>query len=639
MYIFKIILGAWIGMWLVIDDVKAQTGYAVQFIPDSLIQGANAVYQLDKSEFEIISETKCIQRVHQVITILNGKAKYLATVSERYDKKINIRSMVANVINANGQVVKSYDIYDFKDQSNVSGGSIYEDDRIKYLNLSQGEYPYTIEFKSEVVYKSLFYIPDWYALPSSGVSVVRSEYKLTSPENLRPKFRLTNSRSELQEKMEAGNYSVGLSFEFLKAKKSEPYSPRFSETVPVLLASPTVINYDGFDGKMNNWESFGQWIEKLNYGRDSISESTIQEIKNLTDPLDSREEKIRAVYEYMQNRTRYVSIQLGIGGWQPFEAITVDELGYGDCKALSNFTYSLLNEIGIKSLYTVVRADDYPPDLDDDFAYNPFNHAILCVPNEKDTIWLECTSQTNPFGYLGSFTGDREVMVITDQGGKIVKTPRYTMKDNKQITIGHIKIDNSGNGDASLMVEYKGVQYENNNLNWVINDGDEELKKWIYENTDIPQFNIKSFDFELNKERIPSIEENLSLDIIGLASVSGERMFIQPNLMNKWKKAPRKVRNRQNDVFLSRGFEDYDSLIYEIPSNFHVEYLPERISVENDFGHYSTSFQFENNQLIYVRKVGWRKGRFPKESYDDFRDFYRTIVRSDKAKVVFIDKT
>jgi hypothetical protein len=73
-------------------------------------------------------------------------------------------------------------------------------------------------------------------------------------------------------------------------------------------------------------------------------------VKGFDDPV----EKVRTLYNYMQQRTRYVSIQVGIGGWQPFLASVVDEKGYGDCKALAHYMKSILDAVGIRSVYTLV---------------------------------------------------------------------------------------------------------------------------------------------------------------------------------------------------------------------------------------------------------------------------------------------
>jgi hypothetical protein len=67
------------------------------------------------------------------------------------------------------------------------------------------------------------------------------------------------------------------------------------------------------------------------------------------------------------------------------------------------------------------------------------------VPFEKDTVWLECTSQYQPFGFLGDFTDDRDVLLITDESGKIAHTKIYKTEDNTQNRKIEAQIDSAGN--------------------------------------------------------------------------------------------------------------------------------------------------------------------------------------------------
>ncbi len=93
---------------------------------------------------------------------------------------------------------------------------------------------------------------------------------------------------------------------------------------------------------METWDNFGKWIQALNSGRQELPPATKAKIKELTAKAKTDEEKVKILYEYLQSKTRYVSIQLGIGGQQPFEASVVDQFGYGDCKALSNYMVAML---------------------------------------------------------------------------------------------------------------------------------------------------------------------------------------------------------------------------------------------------------------------------------------------------------
>ena len=171
----------------------------------------------------------------------------------------------------------------------------------------------------------------------------------------------------------------------------------------------------------------------------------------------SDNEKIEILYQYLQKNFRYVSIQLGIGGWQTMKAEDVLKYSYGDCEGLTNLMRSMLEVVGISSYYTLVNAGADAKDIEVDFPSNQFNHVILYVPIERDPIWLECTSNALPAGFLGDFTKARHVLVTTPEGGFLTKTPSYSSEDwNKITTKSRMKIDSRGDAKVESQITQPG---------------------------------------------------------------------------------------------------------------------------------------------------------------------------------------
>src|SRR5690606_28616627 len=155
--------------------------------------------------------------------------------------------------------------------------------------------------------------------------------------------------------------------------------------VPTVLAGPVDFDYGGYPGRMDTWENFGKWQWSVNAGRDKLPDATIAKVKSMTEGK-SEYEKIKILYEFLQNKTRYVSIQVGIGGLQPFEARVVDQMGYGDCKALSNYMVALLKEVGITGYYTTIMARQDAGEVFTDFSNDQSNHIIVAVPHKNYKI-------------------------------------------------------------------------------------------------------------------------------------------------------------------------------------------------------------------------------------------------------------
>lgn len=614
--------------------------FPVSAIPEELKKDVNIVFREDQEIFSIQSRNRSSYRIYQVITILNSNGKERAKGAIFYDKMTRIASLKATVYDAEGYVISKLKNSDIQDRSVFDGITLFSDDRMKIFDISQGSYPYTVEIEYEVEQKFLFYIPDFFVTAGEKGSVEHSLFKLDyAAADLAPRYRTFNLQAQPQiEKRPDGSGSIIFEAKNIKPLKLEPLSKdRYQHQY--IEAAPTNFAYDNYTGTMDTWENYGRWITSLNKGRDVLPDATKQKVRSLAALGKDDEEKVKIIYEYLQSKTRYVNISLGIGGWQPFEAAVVDETGYGDCKALSNYMVTMLKEIGIKAHYALIYAGDDIVEIDTKFPKNQFNHATVCVPMKKDTIWLECTSQTNPFGYQGTFTGDRQALIITDNGAKVVNTLRYPAEKNLQSRTADVFLQLTGDATAKVTTTYSGLTYEDDNLNFILSNQFDEQKKWLQKEIDIPSFDITTFKMLNHKNKIPSAQVSVDLTLKRFATVSGKRVFITPNLMNRSTYVPEKIENRKTNVVVSTAFVDLDTIRYHLPEGIYPEFLPKPVVLKSRFGEYESNFTLDQNDLIYVRRLKLQRGEYPPESYTEYIEFFKSLNRADNMKLVFLSKT
>ena len=617
------------------DDPK----YSVLEIPEELKKDVNLIFRDNKKVISIFAKNRMTLYHYQAITILNEKGKRYAEEVIGYNKLSKVSFFRGTAYDALGYPIKKLKTSEIYDQSAFDGFSLYSDYRLKAADLSQVAYPYTVEFEYEIEYKYLYGIEGMVLIPNEKISVQQASYRLNYLPDLAPRYRLRNIALEPVKETVDGMESLVWTFKNLKPIKFEPLGPSTEDLIPEIYAAPSKFEYEGYAGDMTSWESYGQWEITLNQGRDNLPEPTKQKVKELTQNLNSVEDKARVLYEFMQSKTRYVSIQLGIGGLQPFEASLVDQVGYGDCKALSNYMVALLKEAGIKSYYSTIKAGDFEYDLMLDFPSHQGNHVVVAVPNDQDTIWLECTSQTKAFGYAGMFTGDRKSFMLTENGGIWANTPRYTAETNVKSRTADVFVDLAGNAKAKIKTSYSGLQYENSGLDQAVTLQNDQQKKWIQEHVDIPAFDIDRFSMKNIKSRNPVAVIDLDLTLNRYASVSGKRIFLVPNLMNRSTFVPEKVESRKTKVVKRIAFTDHDTIRYHLPEGIYPEFLPEPVKINSRFGEYEANFKVDGEGLIYIRKMSMKKGEFPPESYTELIDFYRGVSKADNTKLVFMSKT
>ena len=394
------------------------------------------------------------------------------------------------------------------------------------------------------------------------------------------------------------------------------------------------FNLEGVDGNAKNWKEYGQWFsEKILTGTTNLSLETKAKIKALVGEEIDPIKKAKIIYKYVQEKSRYVAIQVGIGGFKPMLADDVDRLGYGDCKALSNYTRALLNAVDVPSYYTELYGSKEKRDIRSDFFSIQGNHVILAIPNEKGYVFLECTSQDDPFGYQANFTDDREVVVIKPEGGEIVRTKVYEDKDNKQVDKGYYSIDGNGNFEGKIAIVSEGTQYSSKaaleNLQPL--EKDEHYKQ--YWNT-INNLKINNLSFSNDKTTV-SFTEKVEISAVNYGNLLSGKMMFAINAYNQYTGSIKRIRNRKNPFEIQRGFTDSDEITVALPTEFAIEFLPSNFELKSKFGEYKTEFiKKEDHTIIYKRCLFIKKGFYSNTEYDEYRLFIEKVSRNDNAKII-----
>lgn len=602
-------------------------------IPEKVSKGADAVLRYSETTQKILSDKKFVIKRRYAVTVLNKSGDKFAYFARNYDKKSKIIRISGVFYTSSGAFLRRLGAGDIKDYSAVPSFSLYQDDRMKVYIPDIKEYPYTVIYEYEKVYDGTLDFPDWKPQYHYGLGVEKASLKVIAVNAVnKPRYVCRNIGDPV---VSNDGDIVIYNWEIagLGPVKDEPYSGPVSDRVPVVYFAPGHFTYAKTEGNLSSWAGLGRWISDLNKDRQNLPPETVEKIRNLVAGLDSKREKARAVYEYMQNHTRYVSVQLGIGGFQPFPASDVDEKGYGDCKALSNYTLALLKAVGIEARYTLVKAGYKANDIMTDFPSLQFNHVILCVPDEKDSIWLECTSQEQPFDFLGSFTDDRDVLMIAGDSGVLAHTPKYSMEQNLQIRKAEVRLDDGGDATGEIHTRYAGLQIQNVQDALLLKG--EDLKKRYYDELDISDLVIKKIQLDkITDQGLPEIHEHLQVSMKKYMSRGGKRVFLPLNLTNRTSRIPKQLDERQSDLILRYPFIDVDTVVYTIPESLEVEYTPSDVSLTTEFGTYQSTVKVDGRQITYVRKVTMKKGRYPKEMFDQFVALRKKIVKADKGKVL-----
>jgi hypothetical protein len=616
---------------------KDKNEYNVNKIPASLLKDAEAVVRINSVRFEVKNRKRSKEMVKRAVTIFKKEKRDYGELFVTYDKFSEIDNFEGKIYDASGEEIRELEDKDIRDFSIFSGYTFFSDNRAKHAELYHNQYPYTVEFTYELSNKGNLNWPSWSSQISlDPIEQNRFEVIVSDEDSLR--YWCSNDTVKPVITVDGSKKAYVWESTNLPKLSKDAAGDDIEDVATAVHIAPTLFEIGNYRGDMRTWKDFGTWDYNLIKGRDKLPESAIRDVHALLQPTDDNQAKIKKLYRYMQDRTRYVSVQLGIGGWQPFDATFVQEHGYGDCKALSNYMVSLLKEAGIIGYSVLIQPGDHRFPFINEFPSNQFTHVIVCVPQERDTVWLECTSQSIPYKHIGDFTEHREALLITPDGGIVVRTPGSSPAQNLQRRTASVHLSYSGSADVHSIVSSTGNQQDN--VRQALHDASpEERERWILNNLGIQNANLKNYKLEGVEEHNIEVALTVQVSLPRFASSSGDRIFFVPNLMQRQTYVPPDVAQRLSPIRYDYPYLDIDSIYYFLPKDYTVESIPKETTVESSFGKYrSQTIAYGDTAIMYIRTKEIHEYSIPAKNYPEYRKFHTDIVKADKAQIVLVKK-
>ncbi len=618
-------------LWCVLFSVTLLAqDYNASLIPENLLKNANAVVRESVEDYVLKSVKELQVKQTHAVTILNSAGDEFSTVLIPYNPTTKVNSIKVEVYDAAGKLIKTYSKKDFNDYTNNPSAALYVDDRILVLRPMSSQYPYTVKSYYETTTSNTVYLNYFRPVTSFDLSVEKSTFTVLNASGINIRTKITDRPLAKLTYSTEGN-TMKYSYENIPALKYEDLAPSISCLVPQVEFSPEKFTLAGKEGDMTDWNSFGKWY--YNQLINPVSEIT-PEIRAEVQALNlsgTTSDKVKTIYQYMQNKTRYVLIAMGIGGWQPMPAAEVSKKGYGDCKALTNYMRTLLSAAGINSYFSVIYDDYSVITFDKDFPRMSGNHAILMVPTEKETIWLENTSQQHAFNHLSFTSHHRNVLAMNENGLQIVDTPVYKPEQSMEKLNAKILLGTDGAISSDARFEFSGGQYDSNlKLTSMKQDEIKETLKNRHYNLRIDDLKVNNL---VNNRDEGKIGYDLSLKASGFSKKIGNDLFFP--VMPFYEAV---MFNSNDERILpfenSFPFQDDYEIEYSIPAGYTFAEIPKSSSITTEFGSYTLNFKTQDGKLLVRRVLTINKGLYPKEKYKEYLAFRKQTASRDNTKIL-----
>ena len=418
----------------------------------SAFPNAGAITLRDETTDVLHADGSHAEHVHQTIKIFNQRGRDSADVTIPYNEATQtVTGLHARTLKPDGSIlpVKPEEVHV---SSPYAGDAMYDD--AKYVRFSLPgvedgaivDYAYTVTTRKAT-------LPGQYAdrwtFQGDSDPVRMSRFTLVAPASLALQTQMHNTPAltpVVRTSADGKTKTYVWQMQNLADLTSEPMMPPGDTYLPWMEVTT-----------LPSWQSVAGWYQKLAAPRMAATPEIAALVKQLTAGKTTDTDKARALFYWVESRTRYVALELGLSAYQPHAAGEVCRNRYGDCKDMATLLLTMLHQAGIQSAWPVLLdAGNKEPQHDHLASPGAFDHAIVRADIDGKPYWFDCTAELSAFGEIPQ--GDRGVdaFVIRNGVGAFETIPLGPPAVNGEVDDIQVNLQPDGSADCTTKVAMVG---------------------------------------------------------------------------------------------------------------------------------------------------------------------------------------
>ncbi|MCS6915295.1 MAG: DUF3857 domain-containing protein [Myxococcales bacterium] len=384
-----------------------------------------------------------------------------------------------------------------------------------------------------------------------------------------------------------------------------------------------------------SWEDLARWylglVEEQLRSSPEIAAAARAAVAGLRDARA----KVRAIYNLVVRKTRYVGLEFGIHGYKPYKATQVFARKFGDCKDKAVLLKVMLREVGIDSSLVLARtrrAGDIEPAP---ASLAAFDHALVFVPALE--LYLDGTAEFSGSEELPEQDQDIVVLILSDPRppwngrGHLARTPVLPAARNVVRRELHVALHPDGSAEVSETTQVAGQEAQRWREHYEVEAERAERyeKAW---NEHFPSVQVR----RVSLSGVEDLERPVVLRGMVHAPSWGQPSPMDPNrrpelVLRPLGRDPELLRNfarlsrRSHDLILGFPWRSIEVVKLQLPPGLQPKRLPVAQRLESPFGRFWLEVASQRSrqgiEVVITADLQVERHRIARADYEAFRRF------------------